>query len=177
MNIFVTNNCPKISAEALDNKRVVKMVLETAQLLSTAIFINTHITYDNLYKPTHIKHPCTIWASLNLSNWDWLFQHFVALCQEYSFRYNRQHASEKISPYLLKYRTDIKHGAMTAFANCARSNALQIDFKHMKDACEAYKQYLIARWHHDKLPPKWINRKPPIWYITDLQNMNEISRY
>ena len=103
MNIFVTSNCPKLSAQALDNKRVVKMALETAQLLSTAIFINSTITYDNLYKPTHIKHPCTIWAAANIENWDWLFQHFVALCAEYSFRYNKQHASEKISPYLLKH--------------------------------------------------------------------------
>ena len=63
MNIFVTSNCPKLSAQALDNKRVVKMVLETAQLLSTAIFINSTITYDNLYKPTHVKHPCTIWTT------------------------------------------------------------------------------------------------------------------
>jgi hypothetical protein len=66
---------------------------------------------------------------------------------------------------------------MKTFVNCARSEVLQIDFKHTQDTYEAYKQYLIAIWHHDKLPPKWINRKPPIWYITDLQNMNEISRY
>jgi len=64
MNIFVTSNCPKLSAQALDNKRVVKMVLETAQLLSTAIFINSTITYDNLYKPTHVKHPCTNLGSI-----------------------------------------------------------------------------------------------------------------
>ena len=144
MNIFVTSNCPKISAQALDNKRVVKMVLETAQLLSTAIFINnSDVKYDNIYKPTHIKHPCTVWAALNLGNWDWLFQHFVALCEEYSFRYYKQHASEKILPYLSKYRTYIKSGAMTEFANCTRSEALQIDCKHIKDTCEAYKQYLV----------------------------------
>ena len=76
-----------LSAQALDSKRVVKMVLETAQLLSTAIFINSAVTYDNLYKPTHIKHPCTIWAAANIENWDWLFRHFIALCEEYSLRY------------------------------------------------------------------------------------------
>ena len=164
MNIFVTSNCPRISAQALDNKRVVKMVLETAQLLSTAIFINSGITYDNIYKPTHIKHPCTVWTALTLGNWDWVFQHFVALCEEYGFRYNKQHASEKILPYLLKHRTDIKNGAITAFANCTRSETMQIDFKHIKDTCEAYKKYLIAKWDHDKSSPKWINRKPPLWY-------------
>ena len=164
MNIFVTSNCPKLSAQALDNKRVVKMVLETAQLLSTAIFINSGIICDRLYKPTHLKHPCTIWAAESLANWDWLLEHFIELCEEYSLRYNRQHASENILPYLLKHRTDIKSGSITAFANCARSEALQIDFKSIQDTCEAYKKYLIARWHYDKLPPKWINREPPSWY-------------
>ena len=66
MNIFVTSNCPILSAQALDNKRVVKMVLETAQVLSTAIFINSGITYDGIYKPTHLKHSCTIWAAVNI---------------------------------------------------------------------------------------------------------------
>jgi hypothetical protein len=163
MNIFVTDNCPTISAQALDNKRVVKMVLETAQLLSTAVFINSTIT-NNIYKPTHIKHPCTIWAAATIGNWDWLLRHFIALSEEYSFRYNKQHASEKILPYLLEYRTNIKSGSMTPFANCTRSEAMQIDFKHMHDTCEAYKKYLLAKWYHDKSPPKWINREPPLWY-------------
>ena len=164
MNIFVTDNCPKISAQALDNKRVVKMVLETAQLLSTAIFINSAINCDNIYKPTHLQHPCTIWASSTLENWDWLFQHFIALCEEYRFRYNKQHASESISLYLLKHRTNIKGGSMTPFVNCTRSEAMQVDFKHIEDTCEAYKKYLITKWHYDKLFPQWTPREPPLWY-------------
>lgn len=99
MNIFVTSTCPKICAQVLDNKRVVKMVLETAQLLSTAIFINSDITYDNLYKPTHVKHPCTIWTTANIENWDWLFRHFIALCEEYSKihkTYTEQHKHTKV---------------------------------------------------------------------------------
>jgi len=160
MNIFVTSNCPKLSAQDLDNKRVVKMVLETAQLLSTAIFINSGITYEGIYKPTHLKHPCTIWAAETVENWDWLFRHFVDLYEEYSFRYNKQHASENILPYLLKHRTDVKSGSMTAFANCTRSESIKVDFKHITDTCAAYKQYLIAKWHYDKLPPKWLNREP-----------------
>ncbi len=72
-----------ISAQALDSKRVIKMVLETAQLLSTAIFINSTIVYDDIYKPTHLKHPYTIWAPSTLGNWEWLLQHFMALCDEY----------------------------------------------------------------------------------------------
>ncbi|HJD56944.1 MAG TPA: pyrimidine dimer DNA glycosylase/endonuclease V [Rickettsia endosymbiont of Sericostoma sp.] len=164
MNIFVTNNCPIISAQALDNKRVVKMVLETAQLLSTAIFINSGVTYQHIYKPTHMKHPCTIWAALNIGNWDWLFQHFLALCEEYSFRYNKKHATTRLLPYLLEHRADIQDGIITPFANCTKSESMQVDFKHISDPCEAYRKYLNAKWHYDKLPPKWINREPPLWY-------------
>lgn len=164
MNIFVTDHCPRISTQALDNKRVVKMVLEAAQLLSTAIFINSTIAYDNIYKPTHLKHPCTIWAALTWGNWEWLFQHFIALCEEYSFRYHKQHVSQDILFYLLKYHTDIKKGPLTPFVNCTKSEAMQIDFRNVNDTCEAYKKYLIAKWSHDKLPSKWINRTPPLWY-------------
>ena len=48
--------------------------------------------------------------------------------------------------------------------DCTRSEAMQIDFNHINDTCEAYKKYLIAKWRHDKLPPKWINREQPLWY-------------
>ena len=170
MNIFVTDKCPMISAQALDNKRVVKMAIETAQLLSAAIFINSNIIYEDIYKPTHLKHPCTIWASARSGNWDWLFQHFIALCEEYSFRYTKQHASGNIKSSLLSRRVHIKDGAMTTFVNCTKSEAMQIDFKHISEPCEAYKKYLTAKWNHDKLPPKWTNRKPPSWYNTKCNN-------
>lgn len=163
MNIFVTDPCPIISAQALDNKRIVKMVLETAQLLSSAIFINSGILYDEIYRPTHKKHPCTIWTSSSLGNWEWLLEHFVALCQEYTYRYNKRHSSKEILPYLIKYRAHIQKGPMTSFANCARSKALQIDFRELSNTCAAYRQYLIAKWNNDKIPPNWSHRGPPLW--------------
>lgn len=164
MNIFVTNKCPKLSAQALDNKRVVKMVLETAQLLSSAIFINNNRNFNNIYKPTHLRHPCTIWAGTSSGNWNWLLQHFVALCAEYSLRYNKHHASEKILPHFLEYQSSIKIGKITTFVNCTRSESLGIDFKHFKNVHKAYKKYLTVKWNLDKLPPKWLNRKPPLWF-------------
>jgi hypothetical protein len=173
MNIFVTDNSPKISAQTLDDKRVVKMVLETAQLLSTAIFINTFNIYEGIYKPTHIKHPCAIWAGLNIENWDWLFQHFIALCEEYTMRYNKIHASEKLLPYLIEYRKFIKHGAKTPFANCTRSEPIVVDFRYLNDTCDAYKKYLVEKWNNDKSYPKWTKRDKPLWYDhKSLSNLN-----
>ena len=61
MNIFHLHKDPKICAEYHCDKHVVKMILETAQMLSTAI--NEHsmgIAQDRLYKPAYPKHPMTI---------------------------------------------------------------------------------------------------------------------
>ncbi len=103
-------------------------------------------------------------AASTLGNWEWLLQHFVALCEEYSFRYYKRHRSEDILPYLLEYRSVLKPGLLTSFVNCTKSEAMQVDFRHLEDPCEAYKNYLLANWSYDKLPPKWIHRKPPVWY-------------
>lgn len=165
MNIFTSDESPIVSAYNLDNKRVVKMVLESAQLLSTAIFLNTNTAYSDVYKPTHHKHPCAIWAAASLDNWQWLLEHFTALCREYSFRYNNKiHSTERLLSRFLEYRTLIQPGVRTPFANCTRSKVLQIDFTSESDPCIAYQKYLIAKWQHDKLMPKWTNRLIPIWY-------------
>jgi hypothetical protein len=57
MNIFVTSICPIESVQALDNKRLIKMILESAQILSTAIWLNSKQSHSELYRATHIKHP------------------------------------------------------------------------------------------------------------------------
>lgn len=168
MNIFVNSKCPKLSAQALDNKRVVKMTLETAQLLSADIFINSGIIYDNVYKPTHLKHPCNIWGSETVENWDWLLEHFIALCEEYNFRYEMQHASEKILLYLLQHISHIKNRSITAFANCTGSEVLQIGFRHLQDTCEAYKQYLIENGNVINCRPGGLTERRLRGIVTDL---------
>ena len=166
MNIFTTNICPIISAQNLDDKRLIKMVLESAQLLSSAIFLNSDIIYDDIYKPTHLKHPCTIWASLNSSNWDWLFSHFQALCQEYTYRFNKKHKTANLLVTLAQYtkcltRTD----NLTPFPNCTKSQILQVDFTTISNVHGAYQQYLVTKWINDRSKPHWTNRSPPSWFI------------
>ncbi|WP_341764500.1 pyrimidine dimer DNA glycosylase/endonuclease V [Candidatus Tisiphia endosymbiont of Beris chalybata] len=164
MNIFVTNLSPIISAQVLDDKRVIKMVLESAQLLSTAIFLNSSIIYPNIYKPTHINHMCTIWAATNYSNWFWLFNHLIALCSEYSLRYHKKHKTEELVSHLLTYSTHLKQGEnITAFPNCTKSIQLPLNSIPNQNIYEAYQQYLNAKWLHDKTPPKWTRRAPPFW--------------
>jgi hypothetical protein len=166
MNIFTTNICPIISARNLDDKRLIKMVLESAQLLSSAIFLNRDIIYDDIYKPTHLKHPCTIWTALNRANWNWLFFHFQALCQEYTYRFNKKHKTASLLVTLAQYTEClIKTDVITPFPNCTKSQTLQVDFTSISNVHDAYQQYLVAKWLNDKSKPHWTNSSPPSWFI------------
>jgi hypothetical protein len=122
MNIFYIHDNPIIAAQAMTDKHVVKMILESAQLLSTA-----HRALDGeefiqlsksgarlrkwnhpdphmdatLYKSTHLNHPSGIWVRDSTENYMWLYQHFIALSEEYYQRYGKRHASELLLSGLL----------------------------------------------------------------------------
>lgn len=92
MNIFYLDPSPVKSAMAMTNKHVVKMIVESAQLLSTA-----HHVLDAgddlpkiLYRPTHRNHPSAIWVRETAGNYIWLLNHLEALLNEYANRYNKK---------------------------------------------------------------------------------------
>ncbi len=92
MNIFYLDKDPVKAAQVQYNKHVVKMILESAQMLCTA-----HHHYgngDNVpYKKAHYNHPSTIWVRQNSIHYDWLYDHMVALGNEYTKRYGKTHLS------------------------------------------------------------------------------------
>ena len=92
MNIFYLDKCPKISAKYQYNKHVVKMILESAQMLCTA---HHELLHDPLvpYKKAHRHHPCTVWTMRSGQNYAWLYYHMMALGDEYTKRYNKTHLS------------------------------------------------------------------------------------
>lgn len=112
MNIFFLDKDPITSAEAMTNKHVVKMILESAQMLSTAhrmldgeltvVVKNNrsrkywyHPQYDDiLYQATHYNHPSNVWIRESVYNYAWLYIHFCALCNEYRSRYGKTHSTE-----------------------------------------------------------------------------------
>jgi len=122
MNIFYIHDNPVIAAQAMTDKYVVKMILESAQLLSTAHraldgqeFIqlsksgarlrkwnhpDAHMDIT-LYKSTHLNHPSGIWVRQSAQNYMWLYKHFIALSEEYYQRYGKRHASELLLSGLL----------------------------------------------------------------------------
>lgn len=160
MNIFVTDEDPRISARNLDDKRVTKMVLESAQMLCTAL--HEHGASDLAkYKPTHVNHPCNMWCRATRLNYGWLLMHFRALCDEFTFRTGNIHKSSLLYDDLVAGASHIPDGPLTEFANCAARSDMNIDYKHVDDVCTAYQLYLQDRWANDKLTPKWTNRHRP----------------
>ena len=152
MNIFVTDPCPIKSAKFLDNKRVVKMVLESAQMLSSAVHF-----YGGTgpYKATHVNHPCNVWVRTSRSNYLWLYAHFKALLAEYTLRYGRVHKCSQIADLLLSEAIYIPIGGATPFVNCAANKDKGVDYKNVSDTFMAYKLYLNDRWDTDKVAPAW----------------------
>ena len=93
MNIFYLHQDPVKAAEYQYNKHVVKMVLESAQILCTVHHKYMGDDADVPYKSTHKNHPSTLWAGQSAQNYEWLYRHFVALCEEYKKRYGKEHLS------------------------------------------------------------------------------------
>lgn len=149
MNIFVVDRDPVKAAKNLCDKHVVKMILETAQMLCSAHNGNAP------YKPTHVKHPCTIWTSLSMDNYEWLLSHGLALCEEYTRRYGKRHKTQDVLEWLDINRPTIPKVGLTPFAQ-----AMPDEFKHY-DAVEAYRNYYIgakckiAVWNHSTKPSWW----------------------
>lgn len=96
MNIFLLSFNPKEAAEYHCDKHVVKMILETAQLLYSAHWNEARLILpQNAYKKAHFNHPCAIWTRESLANYRWLAELGYWLCQEYRFRYgNKEHKTE-----------------------------------------------------------------------------------
>lgn len=147
MNIFCTDNDPIKSAENLDDKRVVKMILECAQMLSTAM--HEVGAPGPPYKKTHVNHPCSIWARTTSENYRWLLEHMAALCIEYSDRYpGRTHKCEQLIAIFDEATEYIPAGGLTPFPNCTI-------YKENADTIQAYRDFMVHKWDNDKRKPTW----------------------
>ena len=154
MNIFATSDCPIESAKFLDNVRVIKMTLESAQLLSSALRLCGY-TGDDVYKISHKNHPSNLWTRTTQGNYKWLLEHFKALCDEYTRRTGKTHASSKLLPIFEQGVSLIPIGERMPFSNNARNLTKGVDFTHETDVTLAYQLYLSERWNQDKREPKW----------------------
>jgi len=159
MNIFVTNQCPIQSARNLPDKHVVKMPLETCQMLSI-IYSDWYYGIGQLHKldgtPYATKHgafrnhPCTIWAAESYWNLSWLISHGIALCDEYTARFHKHHAcqpaiTEAITIFeaAFDFNVDIYKDSLPM--TFIRAMPESIKFDTTIDTITAYKQYLNTK--------------------------------
>jgi hypothetical protein len=173
MNIFFLDRDPIRSAEMHHDKHVVKMILEYAQLLSTAhrvldgeLYIDsssgrkikrfkTKRNDDVLYKATHMNHPSAIWARESSENYIWLYRMFAALSHEYTYRYGKVHATwEKLGSILSIEPNNIKQGRMTEIPQAMPEQY------HNNDSLIAYRRYYLIE---KKSQSKYTNRDVPSW--------------
>lgn len=140
MNIFYLSEDPNQAAKYMYNKHVVKMILESAQLLCTAHIISDGETADVPYKATHKNHPSAIWARESVSNYIWLYDHMIALGNEYTRRYGKKHLTIlKCSGALCKAPKNITKVEPTPMPQC-----MPDQYKVPGDSVAAYWNYYEA---------------------------------
>ena len=172
MNIFVTDPDPVISAQTLCDKHVVKMVLESAQMLSTAWrepndlrsreFSSKYADEHELYKTAHPNHPCSIWVRQARENYKWLYRHFLALCDEYTHRYGKSHASARLKGPLM-WRPFRPSALLDAIEEPYGFVLAMPDEYKSEDIFSSYQNYLMNEKQHFAKWEKDPSRKPTWW--------------
>tara|TARA_X000001316_G_C922431_1_gene37817 strand:- start:6905 stop:7474 length:570 start_codon:yes stop_codon:yes gene_type:complete len=170
LNIFVLDRDPVEAAKMQCDRHVVKMIIESAQMLSAAIDVNYKFMLrgdpetkpsEQLglpgYPPAHIKHPCTMWVIDSLGNYKWLIKHMRALCYEYRLRYGKVHKSEGC---LMIYEGQIDNLFFPKEKRTEFVKAMPDKYK-VKDPVISYRVF----YNMDKFPfAKWKLGNVPDWY-------------
>jgi len=161
MNIFCTSECPERSARWCVDRHVSKMPLETAQLLCAAYHVQgIHAPY----RLTHKNHPSTVWSRTSCLNYEWTIKHGKMLCDEYTARYGRRHASQDVIEWCDNNSHNLKFDnfEQTEFAVAIGSDMLcrQVTGFDQMPVVDKYRFYYRldkAHLHHWKRnKPNWI---------------------
>lgn len=176
MNIFYIDSDPVVAAQSMVDKHVVKMILESAQLLSTAHrYLDGQLVEGKsktgrkakrwilgdarepvLYQATHINHPSAVWCRQSVENYNWLVDHFFALMSEYTHRYGKTHKCQGDLSYMLQ--SPPKN--LQEYDWTTMPSAMGDEYKISQDPIVNYRNYYKfgkAKMHH------WTKRQPPDW--------------
>ena len=183
MNIFVLDKDPHIAAQMHCDKHVPKMIVESAQMLSTAHRLLDGEEYmapsksgkrmvkhyrlseydDVIYKAVHAKHPCTVWTMQSYDNYMWHYDLFKYLSWEFEYRFDKLHASwEKLRDVLANLPRNIRVGSLTPFAKAMKAYP---DLMEIADPVKAYQELYkadkikFAKWEKGRPAPNWWNDK------------------
>ena len=189
MNIFYLHNEPKECARQHCDKHVVKMIVETAQLLSTAHRVLDGVRYEDrtknnrrihrwklpdfrdssMYKASHIEHPSNQWTRSSSANYYWLHGLLVGLICEYEHRYKRTHKTEEVVDLLNVLPDNIHYGGFNE-----PTPAMPDKYKVKGNSIQSYRNYYIG----EKQFATWTNRDTPEWYLKhDLILQSEMEEY
>ena len=156
MNIFFLDFDTQKCAQYHCDKHVVKMILETAQLLCGVHHLTPQVTPQVPYKLSHKNHPCAIWTRESLSNYLYLCDLGLELCKEYTYRYGRRHKSQDVIEWCVTNKPFIKDVGFTT-----PPKAMPDEYKVM-DVVESYRNYYIGA---KKDFCVWKNRDTPEWFL------------
>ena len=189
MNIFYLDNDPVKSAELHCDKHVVKMIIEYAQLMSTAHRVLDGDLYEDrtannhrikrwrlsdsnmenvVYKASHINHPSAIWTRASDSNYQFVYDMFVALCNEYTHRYGRVHLTEEKLKDLLQHLPN-----NIASADFVEPPQAMPDDVKTTNAVDAYQNYYRV---YKKDFAKWTDRQIPS-FMKNITGNDNVSKY
>ena len=158
MNIFILDLDVKKCAQYHNDKHVVKMILETAQLLCGVHWVTEGGQYDIPYKLSHKNHPCAIWARESLTNYLYLCELGLELCYEYTHRYGKKHKSQQVIEWCIEHKPNIKDIGFTEPAK-----AMPVEYK-VESVVESYRNYYrgaktgFANWKNREVP-EWFENK------------------
>ena len=161
MNIFYLSSCPQEAAESHNDKHCVKMILEYAQMLSTAHrVLDGENVHPDLYKIAHKNHPSTIWTRSSKQHYDWLFRLFRMLRAEYTLRYSngefKVHKTwDKLGKILETAPKNIVDNGWIDPPQCMPDHCKK------PDTIDAYRNYYLTEkasfstWNYSKQPTWW----------------------
>jgi hypothetical protein len=151
MNIFVLDEDHTRSSEYHVNSHIIKMPLESAQMLCTCV---SHFGLETPYKPTHKKHPCNLWLLESLDNFYWLCDLGIALCKEYTFRYGKRHKCQDVIEWCRNNPPKLESKGLT-------KQPLAMPEECKKDSViSSYRNYYNTDKKHLH---SWKNRNKPFW--------------
>lgn len=154
MNIFYLGKNPYKAALLHGDRHVVKMIVETAQMLSTAHHLHpTTPIQSHIYKPTHINHPCNIWVRENTSNYKWTYRLLHGLCTEFRIRRSKIHKTERIIPILMDL-PDITYSENQTCPALAMPDKFKSD-----DPVQSYRLYYKQKFNDGIVSYHWSNQR------------------
>jgi len=155
MNIFVLDRSPQAAAQMQCDRHVVKMVLESAQMLCTAVNL---LGGESPYKSNHINHPCSIWVRETLGNFIWLYDHGMALAKEYTHRYSKVHKSQAVIQHCMDQRAE---GLPLYDLTTTEHPLCMPDQYRGDDVVTSYRAFYLgdksrfAQWNKARTAPDW----------------------